>query len=393
MKYRRFGRTEINMPLVSCGGMRFQTSWNREDKVTTKSIDNLEKIVEYALDCGINHFETARGYGTSEEEFGYVLKGIKRSDIILQSKCGPAEKLDDFKRNFEDSMNTLGVDYLDLFAVHGINTAEVQKQCLQSDLLEYLRQLKSQGVIRNLGFSTHAPTKQILSTIETGFFDYVNLWYSYIFQWNKPAIEAARKQDMGVFIISPTDKGGHLHSPPEKLSRLTEPLTPMAFNDLFILSHPDIHTISCGAAKPSDFDEHVQAIERMEELESVVEETAERLDNELKKLVSSDWASNFRSGVADFEETESGVNLPIMLWLWNLVKAFDLTEYAKSRYNLMGNAGHWFSGVKPEVFPEIPEEELREEVKNSPFRDVIPKILHEVHDLLAGEEVKRLGKH
>ena len=72
MKYRRFGRTEINMPLISMGGMRFQTSWKREDKVRPDSIANLDRTVAHALDLGIHHFETAHGYGTSEEELGQV---------------------------------------------------------------------------------------------------------------------------------------------------------------------------------------------------------------------------------------------------------------------------------------------------------------------------------
>ena len=65
MLYRRFGRTELNMPVISSGGMRFQTSWERGDPVKSKSINNLEAIMARAMDLGINHFETARGYGTS----------------------------------------------------------------------------------------------------------------------------------------------------------------------------------------------------------------------------------------------------------------------------------------------------------------------------------------
>ena len=73
----------------------------------------------------------------------------------------------------------------------------------------------------------------IVKTIETDRFDYVNLHWYYINQVNWPAIEAAQRQDMGVFIISPSDKGGKLYEPPPKLVELCKPLSPMQFNDLF----------------------------------------------------------------------------------------------------------------------------------------------------------------
>src|SRR3989449_2994376 len=78
---------------------------------------------------------------------------------------------------------------------------------------------------------------------------------------NWPAIEAAKRQDMGVFIISPNDKGGKLYEPPQKLIELCAPLTPMQFNDLYCLARPEVHTLSCGAARPGDFDEHTRALD------------------------------------------------------------------------------------------------------------------------------------
>ena len=66
MKYRRFGRTEYQMPVISCGGMRYQESWKTGDPVSDENQQNLEACIFKALDLGINHIETARGYGTSE---------------------------------------------------------------------------------------------------------------------------------------------------------------------------------------------------------------------------------------------------------------------------------------------------------------------------------------
>lgn len=60
MEYRRFGRTELAMPVFSCGGMRYQYQWQdtSEDKIPLDNQQNLEATIEQALALGINHIET-----------------------------------------------------------------------------------------------------------------------------------------------------------------------------------------------------------------------------------------------------------------------------------------------------------------------------------------------
>ena len=91
---------------------------------------------------------------------------------------------------------------------------------------------RQQGRIGSIGFSTHGPLPLILEAIESDRFSYINLHWYYIQQRNRPAIEAATAHHMGVFLISPTDKGGHLHSPSARLLELCAPLHPIVFNDL-----------------------------------------------------------------------------------------------------------------------------------------------------------------
>ena len=94
-------------------------------------------------------------------------------------------------------------------------------------------------------------------------------WY-FVNDLNWPAVRAAAARDMGVFIISPNDKGGKLYDPPPKLVNLCEPLTPMQFNDLYCLARPEVHTLSCGAAQPGDFDQHVAALEHYDRIAEVI---------------------------------------------------------------------------------------------------------------------------
>ena len=55
MKYRRFGKTELQIPVLSCGGMRYQQSWKTGDPVTDDNQKNLEATIHRAIELGINH--------------------------------------------------------------------------------------------------------------------------------------------------------------------------------------------------------------------------------------------------------------------------------------------------------------------------------------------------
>ena len=91
MRYRRFGRTELQMPVISCGGMRYQHKWQDVawDEIPPDGQANLEATIHRALELGINHIETARGYGTSEMQLGRVLPNFPREKLIVQTKVAP----------------------------------------------------------------------------------------------------------------------------------------------------------------------------------------------------------------------------------------------------------------------------------------------------------------
>lgn len=387
MQYRRFGKTELQIPVISCGGMRYQQSWKdyETDKVTAENQRNLEACIRRAVELGVNHIETARGYGTSEYQLGKILPGFKRDEIIVQTKVGPNADVSKFVEDFEKSMGLLQLDYVDIFSFHGVNTPEClenTKKCMDTAL-----QWKKEGRIRDIGFSTHGPLSLILDAIKTDFFEHVNLHWYYIFQNNWPAVMEATKRDMGVFIISPNDKGGLLYKPSEKLLELCAPLHPMVFNGLFCLARPEVHTLSCGVSRPEDFDIHMETVALLDRADELIRPVEARLHEALVSSLGEDWVAKWEEGLPEWDETPGDVNIPVVLRLWNYAKAFDMVEYGKMRYGLLGNGGNWFPGKKLEG---ADLDAVRATVAGHPFADVIPHRLEEAHALLKGEEKKRL---
>ena len=94
--------------------------------------------------------------------------------------------------------------------------------------------------------------------------------------------------DMGVFIISPADKGGMLYRPPAKLVQLCQPLHPLVFNCLFCLSRPEVHTLSVGASQPSDFDLQLTTLELLDQADSLLPPIEQRLQQAMAQAVGQD---------------------------------------------------------------------------------------------------------
>ncbi len=392
MQYRRFGRTELSMPLFSCGGMRYQYKWQDvpKNQIPPNNQQNLENTIRRSLECGINHIETARGYGTSEMQLGEILPKLPREKIIVQTKVSPGADPQEFQSKFQQSLQFLQLEYIDLLGIHGINTLELLNYSIRpGGCLDVARKLQSQGKVRFIGFSTHGPTDVIIKTIETNQFDYVNLHWYYINQLNWTAIEAAQKFDMGVFIISPSDKGGKLYQPPQKLIDLCYPLSPMVFNNLFCLSHPQVHTLSLGASKPTDFDEHLKTLEFLDKTDEILPPILIRLEQEAIAQLGENWFKTWHIGLPTPENTPGNINIPVILWLRNLAIAYDMWEYAKMRYNLLGNGSHWFPGANAE---EVEKYDLSKCLAKSLHADKILDILQDAHQLLGGMAVERLSK-
>ena len=373
MRYRRFGKTEMLLSVFSLGAMRY-----------LESAENAHKTILRALEVGINHIETAQGYGKSEEFIGKAMRnGLskQRDRFYLTTKISPTKDADSMRRQIDQSLKKLNVDYIDNFDIHGINLREhLDLVKNPNGCMKAVREAIDQKIIRHVGFSTHAPLDVILDIIRTDLFESVNLHYYYFNQRNAPAVQLAHEKDMGVFIISPSDKGGMLYSPPEELKNVCYPFTALYMCDRFLLSDPRVHTLSLGAANPAEVDSHQDAWNHDELLSELEIGILDRM-NQRYMLLEADRCSQCYKCLPCPEE----INIPEVLRLRNLAISFDMVEFGKYRYKMFENAGHWFPGSKAirctdcgDCLPRCPE------------NLDIPKLLRDTHDRLQGQEGKRL---
>ena len=397
MQYRRFGRTNLKMPILSLGGMRFQKSWDQLDlsDISSEDQNKVENILNLANKYGLSHVETAKYYGTSEVQLGMGFKNSREIPKIIQTKIPPNSDPKIFEKDVMTSIEKLKVKRIDLLAIHGINTDEHLNQAVKyGGCIDVLRNLQKENLIGSIGFSTHGKSSLIEKAISTNLFDYVNLHWYFINQENTKVINLANKYDLGVFIISPTDKGGHLHTPSTKMLELCRPLHPIVFNDLFCLRNKNVHTLSVGIAKETDFDKHLEAVSLLPESEKYVPKIINRLRQESIDALGLEWHENWKRNLPSWENTPGNINIPVLLWLSNLIDWLDLEEFARARYQLLGNGSHWFPGCNANLIDvDVSEEKLMKVLEGHINAKKVINKLRTLKEKFGDKVAKRLSKN
>jgi len=374
MEYRRFGKTEESISVITLGGMRFKKGWESpRNHLPKDSIDNCISVTRMALDLGINHIETAYGYMKSERLFGFTLKnlGVPRNQFKMMTKGAPMTG-DETRSLVEEQLKALDLDYIDFYGWHGINNKELLEVATKKNgPVETLHKLKNEGVIRHIGFSTHAPLDIIINAIQTDLFSFVNLHYYYFFQRNLPAVKLAGEMDMGVFIISPNEKGGMLFKPSIKVAELAKPMTPIQFNGRFCLSHPQITTLSMGMHEPKHFSQNLAILNQNNCSDEVFSKVKKEMDAPLVNI------SNLCTLCDQCLPCPENINIPEVLRFRNLVEGYNMNDYGSFRYNMLEGKGHWFPGKF-----SFNCTECGDCIPRCPESLDIPKLLMETHKTL-----------
>ena len=276
----------------------------------------------------------------SENLYGLALKelGTPRESFKMMTKGAPMTG-EETRALVEEQLDSLNLDYLDFYGWHGINNEERLKAAVKSGgPVEVLHRLREEGLIRHVGFSTHGSLEIILQALNTNLFSFVNLHYYYFFQRNILALQLARKKDIGVFIISPNEKGGLLWKPSKKVEETCHPLTAIEFNGRFCLSHPEITTLSMGIHEPEHFAQNLSILNEADYASPGMLDIQAKMDISLSKI------SSLCTLCGECLPCPEEINIPEVLRFHNLLEAYNMKDYGEFRYNMFEGEGHWFPG-------------------------------------------------
>lgn len=240
MQETRLGRTGMLVRRLGFGGIPVQTV-NREQALET---------VRHAYERGINFFDTAQAYTTSESIIGEALADV-RHEVFLATKSG-GKDVETVKRHLAASLDSLRTDYLDLYQLHNVVGDEALAKLLApGGVLDYVKAEQAAGRIRHIGITSHR-LETAIKAVRTGEFATVQFPFNYI--EHDAALELfplARQMDVGIIVMKPI-AGGAMTHPAASIKWILSQVTDVVIPGMENRELVDKNIAAAMAGSPSD---------------------------------------------------------------------------------------------------------------------------------------------
>lgn len=187
-----------SVSLLGMGCMRFPRKPGAGRRAPLDQ-DVVNQMIDYALEHGINYFDTAPAYGDSERATGEALSRHNRKDYLIATKMSNFSNadLDACKTMFANSLKNLRTTYFDYFLLHSISDmADFNRRFKDNGLLDWLLEQKKKGVIRHLGFSFHGSNEALRQLIALPYqWEFVQIQLNYVDWKNMPLEDSSEPCD------------------------------------------------------------------------------------------------------------------------------------------------------------------------------------------------------
>ncbi len=203
MIYRENQKNGDKISQLGFGCMRF----DKDDK-------EVEKQIIYAIENGVNYFDTAYIYTNSEERLGRVLAKGYREKVSIATKMPTymINKTEGFNQMFNTQLTRLQTDYIDYYFMHMLSSVEEWERVCKLGILDFINEKKKSGQIKNVGFSYHGGVQGFKDLVDAYDWDFCMLQFNYLDENNqagKSGVEYASSKGLPLMIMEPL-RGGKL---------------------------------------------------------------------------------------------------------------------------------------------------------------------------------------
>ncbi len=280
---------------LGLGAMRLPTIEGQNGKPDQEKVN---EMIQYAMEKGINYYDTAWGYheGQSEIVLAKALKKYDRSKYFLADKF-PGYDLSNMPKVeeiFEEQLKKCQTEYFDFYLFHNVCEKNIDAYLNPKyKILEYLLQQKSQGRIRHLGFSCHGelPVLDRFLKAYGKHMEFCQLQINYLdwhFQKAKEKVELLKKYEIPVWVMEPL-RGGKLAKLKPEYEKQLHALRPWesipgwAFR--FVQSIPQVTMVLSGMSDMKQLQENVETWSKEEPLNDTEKKTLFSIVDEMTKKV------------------------------------------------------------------------------------------------------------
>ena len=269
MIYRVFKGMKLS--LLGFGAMRLPVIDGDDSKIDEETTF---RMVDYAMEHGINYYDTAWGYHGehSEEVMGRALNRFPRDSYYLATKF-PGYDLSNMpkvKEIFQKQMEKTGHDFFDFYLIHNVCELNIEQYLdPQYGILDYIKEQKEAGLIKHLGFSCHGDLPVLKRFLEAygDDMEFCQLQLNYFdweFQRGRQKVELLKEYGIPVWVMEPV-RGGKLVKLTEEREKILKELRPdeeiVAWAFRFLESQPEINMILSGMSDEQQLRDNIKTFE------------------------------------------------------------------------------------------------------------------------------------
>ncbi len=276
MKYRVNPKNNDRLSILGFGCMRFP-----------KNQKDTEQQIIYAIENGVNYFDTAYIYPGSEKTLGNILaKGYReRVNIATKMPHHLINKYDDFDKIFNEELKRLQTNYIDYYFMHMLTDINIWNRLIDIGILKWIDEKKGQKQIINIGFSYHGGTEEFQKIVDAYDWEFCMIQYNYLDeneQAGKKGLKYAASKGLPVMIMAPL-RGGKLVSnlPKEvyhKLDKSTKKISPVEIALRWLWNQPEVTVVLSGMNTMEMLAENIR-IATAAEVDSFTKEDHEMVNN------------------------------------------------------------------------------------------------------------------
>ena len=321
MIYKEFQDKKLSA--LGLGAMRLPVVEGDDSRIDE---EKAAKMIAYAMEQGINYYDTAWGYhgGNSEIVIGKILNQYPRESYYLASKF-PGYDLSNMgkvEEIFEKQLKKCGVEYFDFYLFHNVCEMNIDAYLDETyGIFEYLMKQKANGRIRHLGFSAHGSydtMKRFLDAYgEQMEFGQIQLnWLDWTFQDAKAKVELLKEYEVPVWVMEPL-RGGKLAALSDENTQKLKALRPEeevpAWAFRFLQTIPEVTMVLSGMSNDEQLQENIKTYEADKPLEKEEWNTLLNIADEMlqKKTLG---CTKCRYCVS---HCPKGIDIPAMIELYN----------------------------------------------------------------------------
>lgn len=190
MRYRQLGRTGLRVSEISLGTVEIGMPYGLGDNLSAPDAEAAARLLNHALDIGINFIDTARAYGESEAIIGRAVSS-RRNEFFLVSKVLPSSPA-----SIAESLRLLRTDFIDIMMIHSAPVEVIDR----GEVLEALQDWKRKGHIGTIGASVYGEEAAV-AAIESGGYDCLQIAYS-VLDRNPESRVIALAREKGVGLVA-----------------------------------------------------------------------------------------------------------------------------------------------------------------------------------------------